>query len=256
MSPRRSSGAHDAKVGMASTAFGGRAARGAEGHVRKMGPISEVVVQRVSRHFGSTVALKAVDATFMAGQITSLEGPNGSGKSTLLGILGTTILPTRGQVLYGSEAVEPARIRGQIGWVSHETHCYPDLSPRQNLELAASLYGRSRGAWELAARRFGVDAFADRTFRRLSRGQRQRVALARAVVHSPALLLLDEPTNGLDSDGTQRLVTALGEEAARGSIVVLVTHDAVLAERIAARRLYLDRGRLRGEGNASSVGSR
>ncbi|HMI86194.1 MAG TPA: ABC transporter ATP-binding protein [Polyangiaceae bacterium] len=210
-----------------------------------MGPITEVVMQRVSRHFGSTVALKGVDASFGAGQITSLEGPNGSGKSTLLGILGTILLPTRGEVVYGSKGVDPSEVRAQIGWLSHETHCYPDLTPRANLQLAASLYDVEVAAWEPAARRFGVSAFAERTFRRLSRGQRQRVALARAMIHAPSLLLLDEPTNGLDADGVERLVVAISEEAGRGCIVVLVTHDAALAERVAARRLYLDRGRLR-----------
>jgi heme exporter protein A len=210
-----------------------------------MGPISDVVIRRVSRHFGSTVALKGIDASFAAGQITSLEGPNGSGKSTLLGIIGTMLLPTRGEVLYSSKRVDPSEVRAEIGWLSHETHCYPDLSPRANLELAASLYGAERAAWKTAATRFGVDAFADRTFRRLSRGQRQRVALARAMVHAPSLLLLDEPTNGLDADGVERLVTALSDETRRGCIVVLVTHDAALAGRVAARRLYLERGRLR-----------
>jgi len=212
-----------------------------------MGPISTVVMQRVSRHFGSTVALVGIDASFAAGQITSLEGPNGSGKSTLLGILGTVLSPSRGEVLYNSKRVEAAEVRAQIGWLSHETHCYPDLSPRRNLELAASLYGVGEEAWSTAAERFGVDAFAERMFRRLSRGQKQRVALARATVHAPSLLLLDEPTNGLDAEGIERLVGALAEEAQRGCIVVLVTHDAKLAERVAARRLYLERGRLRSE---------
>jgi heme exporter protein A len=211
----------------------------------KMGPISQVVMKRVSRHFGSTVALKGIDVSFQAGEITSLEGPNGSGKSTLLGILGTILLPSRGEVLYGTQRVDPAEVRAEIGWLSHETHCYPDLTPRANLQLAASLYGVRESAWESAAVLFGVDAFAERAFRRLSRGQRQRVALARALVHAPSLLLLDEPTNGLDADGMERLVTALAEQARRGCIVVLVTHDALLAQRVAARRLYLERGRLR-----------
>lgn len=210
-----------------------------------MGSFSEVVLKKVSRHFGSTVALKGVDAFFRGGEITSLEGPNGSGKSTLLGILGTTITPTRGEVLYGDKALDVSEVRGEIGWVSHETHCYPDLTPRQNLEITAALYGMSNEAGRAAGVRFGVEAYADRTFRRLSRGQRQRVALARALVHAPSLLLLDEPTNGLDVDGIERLVKVLGEEAARGAIVVLVTHDAQLAERVAARRLHIERGRLR-----------
>jgi heme ABC exporter ATP-binding subunit CcmA len=210
-----------------------------------MSSLNEVLVQRVSRHFGSTVALAAIDAVFIAGAITSLEGPNGSGKSTLLGILGTTIRPSRGRVLYDNKECEPAEIRRHIGWVSHETHCYPDLSPEENLKLAASLYGSAESAWENAATRFGVDAFASRSFRKLSRGQRQRVALARALVHEPSLLLLDEPTNGLDTEGIERLVEVLQKEAARGCIIVLVTHDALLAARLATTRLRLERGRMK-----------
>ena len=210
-----------------------------------MGPISKVVMERVSRHFGSTVALKGVDASFEAGQITSLEGPNGSGKSTLLGILGTLIPPTNGRVRYGSDDITTEEIRRQIGWVSHESLCYPDLTPAQNIELAAAIYGAPPDAAKAASRRFGVDPFAHFPVRQLSRGQRQRVALARAMVHAPALLLLDEPTTGLDLEGMDRLVQAVKEEASRGAVVIFVTHDAAIAEKIATHRLHLERGRLR-----------
>ena len=210
-----------------------------------MGPIQQVTVQGVTRTFGRTVALRGVDATFSSGEITSLEGHNGSGKSTLLGILGTMIRPTHGSVHYGSEDQPEAEVRRQIGWVSHESHCYPDLSPRQNIRLAASLYGAPDEATDKASERFGVGPFADFPVRQLSRGQRQRVALARATVHAPTLLLLDEPTTGLDLEGVERLLVVVKEEAARGSIVIFVTHDAIVAERVATRRLYLERGRLR-----------
>jgi heme exporter protein A len=210
-----------------------------------MGPIQQVAVQGVTRTFGRTVALRGIDATFSAGEITTLEGHNGSGKSTLLGILGTMIPPTAGRVRYGLGNGSEAEIRRQIGWVSHESHCYPDLSPRQNIQLAASLYGAPPDATEKASERFGVTAFADVPVRQLSRGQRQRVALARATVHAPTLLLLDEPTTGLDLNGVEQLLAVVKEEAARSSIVIFVTHDAGVAERIATRRVHLERGRMR-----------
>ena len=215
-------------------------------------PFRQLSVERVTRSFGSTVALRGVDAVFAAGEVTTLEGHNGSGKSTLLAILGTLLKPTAGHVQYGSEMRSIAAIRRQIGWVSHEAHCYPDLTAEQNVRFAASLYGVSpEDAWAVSGRRFGVASFGGTPVRQLSRGQRQRVALARALVHAPSLLLLDEPTTGLDPEGTEGLLAVVAEEAARGCIVILVTHDAVIAQRMATRRLHLERGRLRTPAHAA-----
>jgi ABC-type multidrug transport system ATPase subunit len=211
-----------------------------------MARIQRVVVEGVTRTFGTTVALRGIDATFSSGEITTLEGHNGSGKSTLLAILGTLLPATGGRVVYGSEDYITTGIRREIGWVSHETHCYPDLSAEQNVVLAASLYGvDGPQAWGRARERFAMAPLGRAPVRQLSRGQRQRVALARALVHEPSLLLLDEPTAGLDTEGVERLMTAIAEEAAKGCIVVFVTHETPIAERIATRRLYLERGRLR-----------
>jgi heme exporter protein A len=211
-----------------------------------MSRIQQVTVEGVTRSFGTTVALRGIDATFSSGEITTLEGHNGSGKSTLLAILGTLLPATGGRVIYGGEEYVTTEIRREIGWVSHETHCYPDLSAEQNVVLAASLYGANgAGAWGRAKERFAMQSLGDAPVRHLSRGQRQRVALARALVHSPSVLLLDEPTTGLDAEGVGRLLGAIREEVARGCIVVFVTHDAAVAEKIATHRLYLERGRLR-----------
>jgi heme exporter protein A len=155
------------------------------------------------------------------------------------------LAPTAGRVIYGSDDLVSSDIRSQIGWVSHDTRCYPDLTARQNVELAASLYGVSPSAgWAAMGDRFGVKRFADSPVRQLSRGQRQRVTLARALVHRPALLLLDEPTTGLDTEGISRLLEVIEEERLRGCIVVLVTHDVQIAERVATRRIVLERGRV------------
>jgi ABC-type multidrug transport system ATPase subunit len=173
-----------------------------------------------------------------------------------MGIVGTAIRPSAGEVsfepLAESEAGATALgdiqgIRRQIGWVSHDTHAYPDLSTRQNVKLAAGLYRVDADrAWSLAATRFGLDAFADRPLRQQSRGQRQRVALARALVHDPSVLLLDEPTAGLDVEGVERLVKVVSEESVQGAIVVLVTHDGPLGDALATRRIKLEGGRLVG----------
>lgn len=208
-------------------------------------PVARVIVRDLTRRFGGTMALRGVSAEFEAGEIVSIEGPNGSGKSTLLGIIGTVLAPSSGEVLFQPGGRSRESLREEIGWVSHDTLAYPDLSARQNIRFAASLHGVDPDtAWEAAAKRFNFGAFSNRPVRTYSRGQRQRTALARALVQSPSLLLLDEPTAGLDAEGIQRLLDVIRQESARGAIVLVVTHDVDLIGTVATRRLRLERGKV------------
>jgi heme exporter protein A len=207
--------------------------------------IEAIEVRSVTRLFGATAALRGVNARFERGTITTLEGPNGAGKSTLLAVVGTLVQPTSGSVVYPPLGSDRQRARAHIGWVAHESHCYRDLSGRQNIELAARLYGVDpKRAWRRVSERVGIDAFAERTVGTLSRGQRQRIALARALVHEPSVLLLDEPWSGLDTASAARLEQVVRDERDRGAIVVIVSHEPDLAGRLAARRVRLDKGRV------------
>jgi len=199
----------------------------------------------VTKTFGPVRALAGVTATFRGGRVSVVRGANGSGKSTLLGIVGTLSRPTSGLVDHSSLGRSRAEVRSRLGWLGHESLCYPELSGRENVELAARLNGRdARAAFARAAERFDLGAFAERPVRTYSRGQRQRVALARALVHRPSLLLLDEPTTGLDAPSCEQLMNVVREEATGGAIVVVVTHDAAFAEAIGDDALMLERGRV------------
>jgi heme exporter protein A len=177
--------------------------------------------------------------------VTAVLGPNGSGKSTLLSIAATLTRPTSGAISFGDFGENRNAVREALGWLGHESLCYPDLTGRQNIELAATLRGRpGPAAFARMAERFELAAFASRPFRTYSRGQRQRVALARALVHDPTLVLLDEPTTGLDDAATRVLANVMKEEAARGAAVVLVTHDRGFADSMAQRLVFLERGRI------------
>lgn len=200
----------------------------------------------VTKTFGPVRALVGISLEISFSSVTVLEGPNGSGKSTLLAILATLTHPTTGRVLHEALGATPLDVRRAVGWVGHESLCYADLTGRENIELAARLHGvEPAKAFELAAARFDLAAFASRPVRTCSRGQRQRIALARALVHAPKLLLLDEPTTGLDTAGSERLLSIVREESARGVAVVVVTHDPAFAEATSGRRIRLEHGRIR-----------
>ena len=216
-----------------------------EGEMEQQPMIERVVARGIVKAYGSMVALRGVDVTLLAAELTLIEGANGSGKSTLLGILGTVIRPNAGEVHYEPLGDQRSEVRAALGWLSHETLAYPDLSGRQNIELVARLHGLdTEETWAGAQERFELGAFARRPVRTCSRGQRQRIALARALIHQPSLVLLDEPTAGLDRAGVNQLVRVIGEEVARGAIVAVVSHEPSVFGELTRARVMLDRGRV------------
>lgn len=209
-----------------------------------MSGVTRVVATGIVKRFGATVALRGVSVVLEPG-LTLVLGANGSGKSTLLGVLGTTVRPSAGEVRYEPFGADRAEARRHIGWVSHETMAYGDLSGRRNLELAAEIYGLDpRATWEQARERFELGAFAERPVRTNSRGQRQRIALARALLHGPSVILLDEPTTGLDRAGVKRLLGIVDEEIRRGCVLAVVEHDPEVFRALARGEVQLERGRL------------
>ena len=207
-----------------------------------------VELHGVTKRFGAVRALAGVDASFEGGRVAVVAGPNGSGKSTLLSIIGTLARPTQGTVSHGSLGPNVLDVRARLGWVGHDTLCYADLTGRENIALAARLHGLEPSAAILAASaRFDLASFVDRPVRTYSRGQRQRVALARALVQAPDLLLLDEPSAGLDLASTEKLASVVTEEAERGAVVVVITHDSAFSGRVGHDHWNLARGRLQRE---------
>jgi heme exporter protein A len=207
--------------------------------------IERIVVESVTRTFGAVAALRAVSASFSAGEIVTLEGENGAGKSTLLSVLATALRPTLGRVVYEPLGEELDQVRPELGWVSHDSLCYRELTGKENVELAARAYGVPLdGAWDRARDRVDARAFGERPVRTLSRGQRQRIALARALVHAPSVLLLDEPWAGLDGKTSELLERTLVAERDRGTIVIVSSHAPEQAVRLGARRIRLAGGRI------------
>jgi ABC-type multidrug transport system ATPase subunit len=209
-------------------------------------PCGMLVLEGVGKTYGPVRALSGVSLTISRASVTVVMGANGSGKSTLLALLGMLTKPTSGRIDHGQFGRTRTEVRRRLGWLGHETLCYPDLTGIQNIEFAARLYGCDPAAAVSRARaRFDLGTFVERPLRTYSRGQRQRVALARALVNAPTLLLLDEPASGLDGESSARLEAVVREEASHGALVVVASHDGGLAERMGATVVTLDRGRLR-----------
>jgi putative ABC transport system ATP-binding protein len=190
------------------------------------------------------------------GDAVAVIGPSGSGKSTLLGLIAGLDAPTDGTITVGGVDITRlgesalARFRREtIGYVFQSYHLIPTLTAAENVAVPLELAGARRVAARARALLEQV-ALADRAHHypvQLSGGEQQRVALARAVALDPPLLLADEPTGNLDSatgGAIIELLFTLNRE--RGSTLLLVTHDAALAER-ADRVVSLRDGRVVGD---------
>jgi heme ABC exporter ATP-binding subunit CcmA len=209
------------------------------------GPILDAV--GLERSFGALRVLRGVDVRVRAGEALVVAGANGAGKTTLLRVLAGLARPSAGEVRILGVPVGPSTpdARRPIGFVSHLSMLYDDLTVHENVVLAARLYG-SRDPDAAARRALEAVGLADRGDeqpRRLSRGLLQRASIARAVVHEPRLLLLDEPFTGLDAPAAERLRALLRQRLAAGLALVLVTHHLAEAWDLASRVAVLAGGR-------------
>jgi putative ABC transport system ATP-binding protein len=217
-------------------------------------PIIEI--RSVSKRYnGGPPALDDVSLTVAAGEAVAVRGPSGSGKSTLLNLVAGLDRPSAGSVEVDglrvdelSEAASARYRRTRIGMVFQFFNLLDDLTVAENVLLPAQLAGMPASA---ARRRcadllgyLGIERHARAYPGRLSGGERQRVAVARALMNKPALLLADEPTGALDTASGQDVRALLAELNADGQTIVLVTHDAALAESCATRTIELVDGRI------------
>lgn len=199
-------------------------------------------------------ALDDVNFLIQAGEYVSIMGPSGSGKSTLLNVLGLLDRPTSGTyVLDGRETTtlnddELAHTRARrIGFIFQSFHLVPRLSAFENVELPMVLAGVVPAERRARARQLLESlSLTDRAHHRpneLSGGQRQRVAIARAMVMQPGVLLADEPTGNLDHTSGAEVLAAIEELNAKGITLLVVTHDAEVADR-ARRHIRMRDGRV------------
>ncbi len=200
------------------------------------------------RYRGGVLAVDRVDLRVARGEIYALLGLNGAGKSTTIRMLLAMVAPTAGHAeLFGERVhAEAARLWRRVGHLVETATAYPDLSVRDNLEVARRLQGvTDPKVVSRMIERLALSADADRRAGALSLGNLQRLALARALLHEPELLVLDEPANGLDPAGVieiRELLRTLARE--RGATVFMSSHILAEVDRLATRIGIIHRGRL------------
>ena len=200
----------------------------------------------LARAFGGRRAVDGVTFELAGGECLALFGPNGAGKTTLLRMLAGLLKPTAGTARIGGvELPGGPEVRSAVGLISHASMLYGALTSRENVELAARLYGvpDARRAALTALERMRVADRAEAPVRALSRGLQQRVSVARAMVHEPEVVLLDEPFTGLDAAGAAALSDALVELRSHGAALILVTHNIEEGLSLATRAAIMHGGR-------------
>lgn len=201
---------------------------------------------------GAVHALRGVSFDVQAGEWVAIVGPSGCGKSTLLNLLGAVDSPDSGSLTIAGQRIDRLddasatafRLR-KIGFVFQRFYLMPALSAAENIELPmaeARVPRAERSA--RAAELLGYVGLADRGDHRpsqLSGGEQQRVAIARALANRPAMLLADEPTGELDAATGREVIELFARLNRDGTTIIVVTHDAQMAE-AAGRRIQMRDG--------------
>jgi ABC-2 type transport system ATP-binding protein len=212
--------------------------------------VVSLVADNLEKRFGATTAVAGVSLSANPGAVLGLLGPNGAGKSTIINMLAGLLRPDRGTVLVDGVALgtgaDPTKHR--LGLVPQEIALFEELPARTNLEVFGALYGLAGRT--LATR---VDAVLELTSlgdragdlpKEFSGGMRRRLNIACSLLHEPQILLLDEPTVGVDPQSRNAIFETIERLAAAGRTLVYTTHYMEEVERLCARVVVIDHGRV------------
>jgi len=219
----------------------------AEDGVATQAPIESVLItNKLTKNFGSVVAVDHIDLDIRRGEIFGFLGPNGAGKSTTIRMLLGLIRPTSGSAsIFGKDMRKYGNeIRRGIGYLPGELALYENLSARQYFEYTAALYGVDNIDFALAISDRLKISDLDASIGSLSQGNKQKVGIVQSLLHKPALVILDEPTNALDPLMRHELYEILLLARDEGMTVFFSSHVLAEAERICDRVAIIREGQL------------
>ncbi|WP_308443651.1 amino acid ABC transporter ATP-binding protein [Actinomyces capricornis] len=221
-----------------------------------------VSIQHVTKHFGDFTALNDVSLDIARGEVVAVIGASGSGKSTLCRTINRLETISSGRIIIDGrplpeEGKELARLRAEVGMVFQSFNLFPHRTVLDNITLAPINVRRipkdqaTARAHELLARVGLADQAAKRP-PQLSGGQAQRVAIARALAMDPKVMLFDEPTSALDPEMINEVLDVIGDLAASGMTMLVVTHEMGFARNVADRVIFMDGGQIVEQGEPTA----
>lgn len=234
-------------------------ARPVEARVAPESDAPAILVERLTKRFGSVTALTDVSFEVRRGEVFGLLGSNGAGKTTTLKMVCGLLRPDEGRVLVRGVDVarSPVEAKALLGYLPEAPALYDQLTGREFLEMVGTLRGMRppllhERIHELLEA-MELEAFQWNNIGTYSRGMRQKLAFCAALIHDPAILVLDEPLSGLDPRFGKLFKMWIRERSGNGGAVLMSTHITTNAEELCDRVAVLDRGRVLASGTVSEV---
>lgn len=218
-----------------------------------------ICARGVTKRFGETVAVDALDLKIPPGMFYGLLGPNGAGKTTSVGMLTGTLRPTKGRIELLGKPLDPDQpwFKARMGVVAEEPALFSRLKGFEQLVFTGRMFGL--GALESAKRArellqlLKLSGDADTLIADYSRGMRKKLAIGCALIHSPTLLFFDEPFEGVDALSAETIRQVLSGLCGRGATVLLTTHILEVAEKICQRVGIIHQGKLAFEADMAEL---
>ena len=215
-----------------------------------------VSIEDFTMKFGNKTVIDNLSFEINKGETFGLLGSNGSGKTTILRALLGIYPATKGKLLINGKKFTP-ELGGKIGYLPEERGLYK----KENVLDVMTYFGQLKGVERQAAKEWSLEYLkrvdlADKAkmkIDKLSGGQQQKVQLGVTIMNNPEILILDEPTKGFDPINRRLLMDIIDEQKAKGSTVILITHDMAEVERLCDRLLLLKNGNKHAYGTVSEV---
>jgi ABC-2 type transport system ATP-binding protein len=215
-----------------------------------------IVADTISKSFGSLRAVDGISFTLDSGEILGLIGPNGAGKTTTIRMLLDIFKPDSGSISVFGQSMNEA-MKDQVGYLPEERGLYQDISLEKCLRYLASIKGMPEDLIEERLdqylERFQLTDSRKKKVKELSKGTQQKAQIIATFIHQPKLVIVDEPFSALDPVNTQMVKDLLREEKARGTAIMLSTHQMNQAEELCDRILLVNKGRIMLHGTLEEI---